>query len=117
LRTLDTLYVQTNFTYNKPFQIQKNKIILNKHKATILFEEFVHFDDNVATTYTFSNEKIIQSTTINQYNSENDDEEKETEVFGMSPKEVKCFMLKLHTFFEQSEMDEERCDTILYCYQ
>jgi hypothetical protein len=39
----------------------------NRFEVTVLFEEFVHFDDNVATGGNFTNEEIIQSTTANQH--------------------------------------------------
>jgi hypothetical protein len=84
----------------------------NRLEVPVSFEEFVHFDDNVTTAGTFTDEEIIQSTSVNQHNSDNDDEEEEAEVPVISLKEAKFFMSGLRQFFEQSEMDEKRCDTI-----
>lgn len=98
-----------------PVQGEEVEVLLsiwNRLEVPVSFEEFVHFDDNVATAGTFTDEEIIQSTSANQHNSENDDEEEEAEVPVISLKEAKFFMSGLRQFFEQSEMDEKRCDTV-----
>jgi hypothetical protein len=98
-----------------PVQSEEVEVLLstwNRLEVPVSFEEFVHFDDNVATAGTFTDEEIIQSTSVNQHNSDNDDEEEEAEVPVISLKEAKLFMSGLRQFFEQSEMDEKRCDTI-----
>lgn len=68
-------------------------------RVPVLFEEFVHFDDNVATAGTFTDEEIIQSTLVNQHNSDNDDEEEKAEVPVISLKEANFFMSGLRQFF------------------
>ncbi|KAL4142677.1 hypothetical protein QTP88_005090 [Uroleucon formosanum] len=98
-----------------PVQCEEVEVLLstwNRLEVPVSFEEFVHFDDNVATAGNFTDEEIIQSTSVNQHNSDNDDEEEEAEVPAISLKEAKFFMSGLRQFFEQSEMDEKRCDTI-----
>jgi len=67
----------------------------NRLEVTVSFEEFVHFDDNVATAGTFTDEEIIQSTTANQHNSGIDDEEEETVVFERS----KIFYVRITSNF------------------
>ncbi|KAL4097998.1 hypothetical protein QTP88_022676 [Uroleucon formosanum] len=42
----------------------------NRLEVPVSFEEFVQFDDNVATAGTFTDEEIIQSTSANQHNSD-----------------------------------------------
>jgi hypothetical protein len=97
-----------------PVQCEEVERTWNRLEVPVSFEEFVHFDDNVATAGTFTDEEIIQSTSANQHNSDNDDEEEEAEAEApvISLKEAKFFMSGLRKFFEQSEMDEKRCDTI-----
>ncbi|CAI6355176.1 unnamed protein product [Macrosiphum euphorbiae] len=97
-----------------PVQCEEVESTWNRLEVPVSFEEFVHFDDNVATAGTFTDEEIIQSTLANQHNSDNDDveEEAEAEAPVISLKEATFFMPGLRKFFEQSEMDEKRCDTI-----
>jgi len=93
-----------------PVECEEVESTWSRLKVPVSFEEFVHFDDNVATAGTFTDEEIIQSTSANQHNSDSDDGEEEAEVPVISLKEAKFFMSGLRQFFEQSEMDEKITD-------
>lgn len=73
---------------------------------SVSFEGFVHFDDNDR-----RGDSAVVYTTVNQYDSDHDDEEEKVEVHIVSSN-VKYFMIGLRQFFEQSKIDEEKCDVI-----
>jgi hypothetical protein len=53
-------------------------------EVTVTFEEFVHFDNNVANAGSFTDEKITLLATAVQHNSDNDDkEEKKVPVISL----------------------------------
>ncbi|KAL4149487.1 hypothetical protein QTP88_003429 [Uroleucon formosanum] len=76
-----------------PVQSEEVESTWNRPEVPVSFEEF-HFDDNVTTAGTFTDEEIIQSTSANQHNSDNDDEVEEAEagVPVISLKEAKFFV-------------------------
>ncbi|CAI6352566.1 unnamed protein product [Macrosiphum euphorbiae] len=60
-----------------PVQCEEVEVLLstwNRLEFPVSFEEFVHFDDNVSTAGNFTDEEIIQSTSVNQHNSNNNDD-------------------------------------------
>jgi hypothetical protein len=90
---------------NQNEEVEVLHSIWNRLEVTVSFEEFVHFDDNIATAGTFTDEEIIQSNTANQHNSDHDDEEEDMEVPIISSKERKSFMTGLRQIFEMDKKD------------